>query len=322
MALPFIVGAMMIAAGMTSYMKGTKAEDTNQEAKEMVTEARHDYCVARNRLQKAKVRACHSLEELGKAKVCVLAKDMISFVHLAKWLKAGGRASDLLADEPLEEVYKEVRYLNGLSVDWRKREKEETTAKEKMVLGACSVISTGEHAKPFSGVAALMARERDVMAGEDLRQVDGIVDFDEDVSSLSFLLDGFELAKKADENLEKAKDYYVEVKEADQKMNLVSDAFQAASGRANLLIDLIGKVHEKFHEAMSQLPNVMEDKADMDIYDQMNILALAKACQLVIMMQKILYTPLLDENGSVTQVSYLTYHEIKDVVEKNVHILT
>lgn len=34
MALPFIVGAMMIAAGMTSYMKGTKAEDTNQEAKE------------------------------------------------------------------------------------------------------------------------------------------------------------------------------------------------------------------------------------------------------------------------------------------------
>lgn len=61
MALPFIVGAMMIAAGMTSYMKGTKAEDTNQEAKEMVNEARHNYCVARNRLQKAKTRACDSL---------------------------------------------------------------------------------------------------------------------------------------------------------------------------------------------------------------------------------------------------------------------
>lgn len=100
MALPFIVGAMMIAAGMTSYLKGTKAEDTNQEAKEMVNEARHNYCVARNRLQKAKTRACDSLVGVGQAKVCVLVKDMTSFVHLAKMLKADGRASDLLADEP------------------------------------------------------------------------------------------------------------------------------------------------------------------------------------------------------------------------------
>lgn len=317
MALPFIVGAMMIAAGMTSYMKGTKAEDTNQEAKEMVNEARHNYCVARNRLQKAKTRACDSLVGgVGQAKVCVLVKDMTSFVHLAKMLKADGRASDLLADEPLEEICKEVKYMSRLSADWRKREKEEATVREKMAFGACSMIPMEGNTKPFGGVAALMARKRDVMAGKDLRQVDGMVDFDEDISDLTFLLNGFELAKKADENLEKAKHYYVEVKEANQKMNLVSDAFQAASGRANLLIDLIGKVHEKFHEAMSQLPNVMEDKVEADIYDKVNLDAWAKAWQLVMMMQKILHTLLLDENGSVTQASYLTYHEIKNVIGK------
>lgn len=316
MALPFIVGAMMIAAGMTSYMKGTKAEDTNEEAKEMVNEARHNYCIARNRLQKAKTRACDSLVGLGQAKVRVLAKDMISFVHLAKMLKADGRASDLLADEPLEEICKEVKYMSRLSADWRKREKEDATVREKMAFGACSMIPMEGNTKPFGGVAALMARKRDVMAGEDLRQVDGMVDFDEDISDLTFLLNGFELAKKADENLEKAKHYYVEVKEANQKMNLVSDAFQEASGRANLLIDLIGKVHEKFHEAMSQLPNVMEDKVEVDIYDKVNLDAWAKAWQLVMMMQKILHTPLLDENGSVTQASYLTYHEIKNIIGK------
>lgn len=316
MALPFIIGAMMIAAGMTSYMKGTKAEDTNQEAKGMVDEARHNYCVARNRLQKAKTRACDSLVGVGQAKVRVLVKDMISFVHLAKMLKADGRASDLLADEPLEEICKEVKYMSRLSADWRKREKEEATAREKMAFGACSMIPMEGNTKPFGGVAALMARKRDVMAGKDLRQVDGMVDFDEDISDLTFLLNGFELAKKADENLEKAKHYYVEVKEANQKMNLVSDAFQEASGRANLLIDLIGKVHEKFHEAMSQLPNVMEDKVEADIYDKVNLDAWAKAWQLVMMMQKILHTLLLDENGSVTQASYLTYHEIKNVIGK------
>lgn len=316
MALPFIVGAMMIAAGMTSYMKGTKAEDTNQEAKEMVNEARHNYCVARNRLQKAKTRACDSLVGVGQAKVRVLVKDMISFVDLAKRLKADDRASDLLADEPLEEICKEVKYMRCLSAEWRKREKEEATVREKMAFGACSMIPMEGNTKPFGGVAALMARKRDVMAGKDLRQVDGMVAFDEDISDLTFLLNGFELAKKADENLEKAKRYYVEVKEANQKMNLVSDTFQEASGRANLLIDLIGKVHEKFHEAMSQLPNVMEDKVEADIYDKVNLEAWAKAWQLVMMMQKILHTPLLDENGSVTQASYLTYHEIKNVIGK------
>ena len=181
MALPFIVGAMMIAAGMTSYMKGTKAEDTNQEAKEMVNEARHNYCVARNRLQKAKTRACESLVGLGQAKVRVLVKDMISFVHLAKMLKADERASNLLADEPLEEICKDVKYMCRLSADWRKREKEEATIREKMAFGACSMIPMEGNTKPFDGVAALMARKRDVMAGKDLRQVDGMVDFDEDI---------------------------------------------------------------------------------------------------------------------------------------------
>ena len=82
MALPFIVGAMMIAAGMTSYMKGTKAEDTNQEAKEMVDEARHNYCVARNRLQKAKTRACDSLVGVGQAKDRFIEQCQIGRAHV------------------------------------------------------------------------------------------------------------------------------------------------------------------------------------------------------------------------------------------------
>ena len=48
----------------------------------------------------------------------------------------------------------------------------------------------------------------------------------------------------------------------------------------------------------------------------MNLEAWAKAWQLVMMMQKILHILLLDENGSVTQASYLTYHEIKNVIGK------
>ena len=317
MALPFIVGAMAIAAGMTSFIKGTNAADTNQEAKAIVKEARNNYCVARNRLQKAKARACDSLAALGQGKVRLLAKDMIFFVYLAAKLKTDNRGSRIVPDEQWKELYQEVKYLSHLSADWRKREKGGAAVREKMVFGACGVIPMGENAEQCSGVAALMAGEQEVMAMDDLSQVDLVIDFDESISGLSLILEGFDLAKKADENLEKAKNYYAEVKEANQQMNLVSDAFQAASGRANLLLDLIGEIHEKFHEVMGQLPNVMEKGAAADLYEQVHVNAWAKAWQLVVMMQKILHTPLLDKVGTITGDSFLTYHEIKDVIERD-----
>ena len=65
-----------------------------------------------------------------------------------------------------------------------------------MAFGACSMIPMEGNTKPFGGVAALMARKRDVMTGKDLRQVDGMVDFDEDISDLTFLLNGFELQRR------------------------------------------------------------------------------------------------------------------------------
>lgn len=316
MALPFIVGAMVIAAGVTSYMKGSNAADTNQEAKDIVKEARGNYCVARERLQKAKARACDSLSTLGQIKVRVLAKDMISYVYLLKKLKADSQVSQMVSDTQWEEIYREIKCMSRLLVDWREREKEGTAVREKITFGACSVIPVEENAEQCNGVAALMAREQEVMATEDLSQVDGIINFDEDISGLSFLLDGFDLEKKANKNLERAKNYYVKVKEANQQMNLVSDAFQAASGRANLLIDLIGKIHKKFHEAMGQLQEEKSGVPNVDIADQVNLEVLEKLLNLVVAMRKILYLPILYENGSVTRESFLMYHEIKDALKK------
>lgn len=122
---------------------------------------------------------------------------------------------------------------------------------------------------------------------------------------------------KASENLENAKSYQAKVKTAVEKLGLASDACQKISQRADMFLGLLENIHIKFQNFIDQIKDVMIDTGtDYGDYSQAEKNILAMTWSLAVATKAILDTPILNEDGSVTNKSLDVYHEMNQKIAK------
>lgn len=332
MPLPLILGGLAVLAGVTGVKKAYDANEKNNEAKYICDQAKESLENAKKELQASQNQASASLTLLGKEKAEVLQKDMVPFVKLMKKIKninmteirEMGELSKLQVNE---ETLAEMQEMGSLAMEMVSGSVEGIGAGAAMALGAYGTVTflgtagTGTAIASLSGAAATNATLAylggGTLAAGGLGVAGGMAVLGGVVAGPALAVLGFTLDSKASENLENAKSYQAKVKTAVEKLGLASDACQKISQRADMFLGLLENIHIKFQNFIDQIKDVMIDTGtDYGDYSQAEKNILAMTWSLAVATKAILDTPILNEDGSVTNKSLDVYHEMNQKITK------
>lgn len=332
MPLPFILGAIAVATGVTGIVKAVNASDTNDRAKRINNHAQEIYEKAEQELKNSKNRAKESLSMLGQKKIDILQQDMIPFVDLMQQIKNINMTEirgmgDLSRLQVNEETLAEMQDMGSLAVKMASGIIGGTAGGALMAFGAYSAVAclgtagTGTAIAGLSGVAAtnatLAALGGGTLAAGGLGIAGGAAVLGGIVAGPALAVLGFAMSSKANENLENARSYRAQAEKAAKEMGLASDVCLRISERADMFIDLLENIHIRFQKFVAQMEDVIRDKGtDYGDYGQDEKDILAMAWSLAVAAKAVLDTPILNEDGSVTKESLDVYHEMDSKIAK------
>ncbi len=332
MPLPLILGGLAVIAGVTGAKKAYDANEKNNRAKRINNNAQEMYEKAKQELQNSQNRASASLTHLGEEKVDVLQKDMVPFVKLMRKIKNVNMTEirgmgDLSRLQVNEETLASMESMGSLAMKMVSGGIEGIGAGAAMALGAYGTVTflgtagTGTAIASLSGAAATNATLAylggGTLAAGGLGIAGGTAVLGGIVAGPALAVLGFAMDSKANENLENARSNRSQAEKAAHEMGLASDACQKISERADMFVDLLGNLHLRFQEFIGQMKDVLIDKGtDYSEYGQAEKDILAMTLSLAVATKAVLDTPILNEDGSVTNKSLDVYHEMNQKIAK------
>ena len=235
MAIPFLLGAAAVAAGLFGAKKMKDASDNNKHAKKLVKKAKKMYEEASDRLERSRYSANSMLEQLGETKVKIMAEDMGNFVktfskfknlkHDPQVVKEGQiSVSEKALTEYQQESLKAVKMVNaGLG------SLSAGTLAGIAAYGGTTMFataSTGTAISTLSGAAASKATLAYLgggsLASGGLGVVGGTAVLGGVVLAPILAVAGSIMSAKSEENLAKAEEIYAEAENSAEKMDGMS----------------------------------------------------------------------------------------------------
>lgn len=321
MPVPFLLGALGVAAGVIGAGGHLSAKETNEKAQRISEEAQELYNNSKYSLEQAQNKTEKSLLKLGYQKKNVLDSSMKQF------LASYDNVKDIQVTESIG-----LNEISNFSID-----QEGAIQLREMTDIYSSSIKSGATGAAAGAVVALaasgslsvvtggLATAGSALLAGEVTAAAGIAG-----SALSFgaamtplaavaapvvLFTGISASMKADENLEKANTMYAEAEAASEKMKVSETLCYAISERSEMFDDLLLNLNGMFAECSSMLAGVVRKKegkifkkklSSSDFTeDELKLMAVTRS--LAGAVKSVIDTPILSNDGNITYESENVY---------------
>lgn len=320
MPLPLILGGIAVVAGLTGAKKAYDASQKNSKASRINDKAETICDLAKQSVNEARKQANDSLQTLGKKKLDVMSNDIHHFVESFSKIH-NVELTDSEGIKELEnfkfdkETLAEMKEQSSLAIDMASGLAEGTVAGGLAALGAYGAAmtfgaaSTGTAIATLSGVAATNATLAFLgggsLAAGGLGIAGGTAVLGGLVAGPALAILGFTLDAKADKNLENARSNLAKAREIKEEMDAASDLCKAISDRSNMYTKLLTRLMGLFKPLLRKMDHIIElSGTDFQEYSKIDKKMIAMTVAIALATKKVLDTPLLQKDGTLTDESY------------------
>lgn len=335
MPIPLIIAGIVGAIGISEHMS---AKETNEKAQKLNQSAQDLYDDSKRSFEKAKHNMEQAYDVLGRSKIAALQDLKQRFLPAFNKVKdmelSKSTASDKLSEFSLDEQ-------DAIEIS-KMVDIYESSLSSGVVGAATGTIIALAASGSLSIVTGAMSSAAVALSAGSIEAAAGIAS-----SALSFgaamtplsaiaapvlLFTGISSSIKADENLEKARAMYAKAELAVEEMKILELKCDAVSERAHMLNDLLKQLTPLLFKCTDLLVAMVESKTEclenkkissqMLTQEETNLLSVALS--LAGAVKSIIDTPLLGDNGEVSQESESLYNNVTQIVptyEKDVEVL-
>lgn len=319
--LPLIFIVPAAVTGAAGVRKNIKAIVDNNTAKDIREEANNKLGAAADRLDSLRVKCKESLEDLGKIKICMLEGSVKSFLYLFEKLKN--------VDFQESEGLRELKKLNIENKDFQEIGSIENligNVAEGVLAGASSgaltavgaysaatalaSASTGTAISALSGAAAKNATLAFFGGGSlatgGAGMAGGAIVLGGLVAGPALLVMGMVTGSKAGAELEHAKASLAEAKTVCEEMIAGGDECIAIRRRSYMLYNLLCRLDSRIIPLLFNMESIInEEGVDYSQFKEDSKNVIAEAASLAATIKAVIDTPILKEDGSLTDESKL-----------------
>ncbi len=326
MPLPLLFIGVIAVTGATGIGSGVKAGFDQHKAKLLNDNSNDRLETSAFRLENARIQCRDSLEALGKEKLFVLNGSMMRFLDLFTQLKN----VDFRESLGLEELKK-------FHID--QREFEELSAPKNLVgslaagaiggaaggaitalgaysaAGALASASTGTAISTLSGIAAHNATMAffggGALSAGGMGMAGGAVVLGGFVAGPALLVLGSVVGAKAGKNLENAKASAAETDVYCEQYENGTIQCISIRRRTYMFYTLLARMDAIFLQLITDMNEIIKNEGiDYSLFTAESKKKIASAAATAVTIKTILDTPLLDEDGSLTESSQQVIHKL------------
>ena len=331
MPLPFILGAIAVAAGAAGVKKGYDAHQKNNEAERLINEAKGLQNRAQTNLDRARKSANNSLQSLGKLKLDIMSNNMYRFVNAFSQI----HNVELSSSQGIEELkdlnfskdeLAEMKKMVDMGLNISSGAAQGTIAGGLAALGAyggattLGVASTGTAISALSGAAASNATLAFLgggsLAAGGFGMAGGMAVLGGLVAGPALAILGFTMNSKAEENLEKARTQLAKVKKACEEVKVVVDRCSKIKERTDMFTNLLKRLNLLFGQITDQLEGVIANSGnDYSNYSKESKNIVGISASLAKAVKTVIDTPILTKEGKVDDNALIAYSEAERVLK-------
>lgn len=331
MPIPFVLGALGVAAGVLGVGGHLSAKDTNEEAQRVSRNARRLYDSEKESLEKKQEETQKVLLKLGYSKKNTLDNSMKQFLEAYERIKTVSVKSSPGLNEISNFTIEQQDAIQLMQM---------TDLYSSAASGAVAGAATGAVIALAVSGSLTLAVDALSIAGSALSlglagTAAGLVGVAGTslASGLAFtplaavvapalLFSGFSASSKADENLEKAQAMMEEAKEAVEKMKISETLCDAVAKRAQMYDALLGELEPMFSESVRKLKKILmkKDRAGYkksfhsNDFSGKELEVIAVTRSLAGAVKAIIDTPILTDDGKLTDESLEVWHNTAEKV--------
>lgn len=334
MPIPLLFMAAAAGSALFGVGKGVKAGVDQKDANDKNRMANEKVEKAKDKVNISRKNCGYALDNLGKRKVAVLDGSIKTFINEFEKLNH----IELTESTGLNELQKvvldkksftELKSLQGMASSLAGGLVSGTMAGALTALGAygaastLATASTGTAIASLSGAAATNATLAffggGSLAAGGLGMAGGTAVLGGLVAGPALAVLGLVVGAKASKNLDAAYANYAKAEEFEEQMNAAADLCYGIRRRAAMFNRFLMRLQTIFDPLVFKMTQIIENKGgDFRTYSVEEKKCVASAMALAGVIKAILDTPILDEDGNLTEES----GEILDVTQKKVDEIT
>lgn len=330
MPLPILIGiaaataAVGVGKGVKAVKDNNKADDINYKAKRTISRAKDSLEVSRKDCNTA-------LESLGSVKLSVLDKSISRFISSFEKLKN----VQLQESAGLDEMNKfrldkqsvsELREMSGYASSILGGVAGGTMAGALAGFGAYGATmtfasaSTGTAIAALSGAAAKSATLAFLgggsLAAGGLGVAGGAMVLGGLVAGPALAVMGFVIGAKASANLDNARSNLAEARVVAEELETAAVLCDGIRNRCEMFESLLVRLDSLFIQFISSMEGIIAAKGNgWNAFDSEEKKAIAACASIAGAVKKVLDTPILAEDGKLTEESAVVASEIEGVVD-------
>lgn len=327
MPLPLIpIAIAMGASALFGAGKTAKAVINSKEADKLNDTASYIVNSSKESLELAKEQCSNALEYLGYKKLYILNDSVSKFIASFEKLKNVNFQSSVGMDElnkfiTDEAKFKEIKEVSILASSIIQGVGGGAVAGAAIAFGAYGAVgalgaaSTGAAISTLSGAVATNATLAflggGTIAAGGLGVAGGMAVLGGMVAAPALLVIGLVSDSKASAKLDEAKANLAEAKTIAEGLKNMEIMAYAISRRAQMFNRLLMKLDSYLAPLVYKMENIIASKGeDFSKFDENDQETIAKAVSLVKSVKTVLDTPIIDDNGGVTEQSLLVAQDI------------
>lgn len=323
MPIPFLLAGLGVAAGVLGAGGHLSAKETNEKAQRISREAQEMYDEEKQRLVNAQNYTEKALLSLGYEKKNTLDGSMKQFLNSYDKIKHINVKDSIGLDE-LEKFSIDpqgaisMQKMTDIYANSMKSGATGAAAGAVVALAASGSLSVVTGGLATAG-SALLAGEVSAAAGI----AGSALSFGAAMTPLAavaapvILFTGISASIKADENLEKANTMYAQAEAACEQMKISEVLCEGITDRSNMFKDVLIELNKMFSECTVLLDQVVRKKEGRFFkkkitsadFSENDLKLIAVSRSLAGAVKAIIDTPILDNEGALSESSWDTYSE-------------
>jgi hypothetical protein len=332
MPIPIFLIALGIGTGLVGVGKGIKAAVDNSDANDYNRWANNKITDAKKHLEVCRKASNTALEALGSKKLFVLDKGVTRFVSAFEKLQNVELDNSPGFDElnkfrQDKQSFKELKEMGGYAASLLGGAATGALGGGLAAFGAYSGVmafgaaSTGTVITALSGVAATNATLAFLgggsLAAGGLGMAGGAMVLGGLVAGPALAIMGFIVGAKASDNLDKAKSNYAEATKAAEQLSAAGVLCNGIRRRAAMFERLLIRLEALFIPLVFQMEGIITSSGvDWKKYSADEKNAIAAAASIATAIKTVLDTPILTEEGKLTEESEKVAGEVKQILDR------
>jgi hypothetical protein len=328
MPLPLIPLIIGVGAGALGIGKGIKAAIDNDDAKELNAKANNTIDKAKNHLEVCRDASKKVLEVLGRKKALVLNQSIRPFVRAFEKLQNVDFSVVSVDGKIIDKQFiSDLRQMGDYASSLLSGMAGGTVGGALVAFGAYSGVmafgaaSTGTAIATLSGAAATNATLAFLgggsLAAGGLGMAGGMAVLGGLVAGPALAIMGFVVGAKASENLDKARSNLAEARKIAEELNTAVVLCNGIRRRSYMFERLLIQLDILFSPLVFQMDHIITVRGvDWRNFQADEKNTIAAATSLAKTIKTVLDTPILSEDGKLTDVSKQVVRDVKGILDE------